>query len=94
MSGTVRAAELSTRAARVDGVLAVNRLDLFLKGKKGWRRLSEKEDIILKHYQLPELVGVRVETGSGSPELPDGIGSMEGRPAATTRGVPVPVIPA
>ncbi|MFA7618129.1 MAG: putative baseplate assembly protein [Thiohalomonadaceae bacterium] len=93
MGGGVRANELATRVARVEGVLAVNKLALFVKGKKGWRRLAENEEIALKHYQLPELLGVRVETGVGTPALPDGIGTLEGQPATSVRGVPVPVIP-
>lgn len=94
MGGEVRMNELITQAARVDGVLAVNTLCLFSKGKKGWRRLKDKEVIRLKDYQLPELLGVRVESGSGTPPLPDGIGSLEGQPSsAASQGVPVPVIP-
>ena len=94
MGGEVRVNELITQAARVDGVLAVNTLSLFHKTKKGWRRLKDNEVIRLKEYQLPELAGVRVESGSGTPVLPDGIGSLEGQsPTTTSRGVPVPVIP-
>ncbi len=60
-----------------------------------WRRLGDNEEIPLLHYQLPELLGVRVEAGSGSdlPALPDGIGPLEGQPDRPQRGVPVPVIP-
>ena len=89
----VRANELITQVARVDGVLAVNRLALFVKGAKGWRRLGESEEVSLKSYQLPELFGVRVESGSGNPGLPGGIGAQEGQPSAESRAVPVPVIP-
>ena len=78
----------------MDGVLAVNALSLFLKTKKGWRRLKDNEVIRLKEYQLPELAGVRVESGSGTPVLPDGIGPLEGQSLTpASRGVPVPVIP-
>jgi hypothetical protein len=94
MGGEVRGNELITQAARVEGVLAVNTLSLFKKTQKGWRRLKDNEVISLKEYQLPELAGVRVESGSGTPVLPDGIGSLEGQtPTTTSRGVPVPVIP-
>ena len=89
----VRANELITQVARVDGVLAVNRLALFVKGAKGWRRLGESEEVSLKSYQLPELFGVRVESGSGNPGLPGGIGAQEGQLSAESRAVPVPVIP-
>jgi hypothetical protein len=92
MGGTVRASELMTQVARVDGVLAVNKLVLFAKGKGGWRRLGG--ELSLRHYQLPELLGVRVETGPGEPALPDGIGSIEGQSTRKpSRAVPVPVIP-
>lgn len=97
MGGAVRRNELITQTARVEGILAVNKFSLFVKGKKGWRRLPENEEISLKDYQLPELVGVRVEAGkgSGTPALPDGIGQLEGQPSSTGggRGVPVPVLP-
>ena len=79
--------------ARVDGVLAVNRLALFQKGDNGWRRLAESETLSLKPYQLPELVGVRVESGSGTPGLPGGIGALEGTATVTSLEVPVPIIP-
>lgn len=94
MGGAVRPNELTTQVARVDGVLAVSTLSLFSKGKKGWRRLKDDENLGLKDYQLPELLGVRVETGTGTPTLPDGIGPLEGQPGTgRVRGVPVPVIP-
>jgi hypothetical protein len=93
MGGEVRANELVTQVARVDGVLAVNSISLFTKTKKGWRRLKDNEAMSLKEYQLPELMGVLAESGAGTPALPDGIGSLEGQSPATNRGVPVPVIP-
>jgi hypothetical protein len=91
----VRVNELITQAARVDGVLAVNAMSLFQRTDKGWRRVGDQEQIELKKYQLPELVGIKVASGSGTPQLPDGIGPMEGQPPDTDepRGVPVPVIP-
>lgn len=89
----VRTNELITQVARVDGVLAVNRLALFVKGAKGWRRLGVSEEVSLKPYQLPELTGVRVESGSGNPGLPAGIGPQEGQPTLASHAVPVPVIP-
>jgi hypothetical protein len=89
----VRANELATQVARVDGVLAVNRLALFLKTTKGWRRLGDNEQAVLKSYQLPELLGVRAEIGTGTPALPDGVGLLEGQTAPSSTGVAVPVIP-
>lgn len=93
MGTAVRANELATQVARVDGVLAVNALALFARTKKGWRRLKDGEMLNLIHYQLPELLGVRVESGSGTPGLPDGIGPLEGQAGGGGRSVPVPVIP-
>jgi len=93
MGRAVRANELLTQAARVPGVLAVDKVSLFAKGPKGWRRLPEDQALSLEQYQLPELMGVQAEVGTGAPGLPDGIGPMEGQPQPPTRGVPVPVIP-
>lgn len=93
LGGNVRANELMTQVARVAGVKAVNALSLFRRGDKGWRRLNENEFIGLEKYQLPELLGVRAETGSGTPALPDGIGPLEGQASRDSTGVPVPVIP-
>jgi predicted phage baseplate assembly protein len=92
---TVRGNELMTQVARVSGILAVNGLGLFRRGRKGWQRIPENKEIKLELYQLPELVGVRVETGRGTPKLPDGIGAMAGQEQTTDgrRDVPVPVIP-
>ncbi len=89
----VRVNELITQAARVEGILAINGLALFEKGVKGWRRLRGKEVIELKAYQLPELMGVRVESGSGAPALPGGIGPLEGQAPDSSRSIAVPVIP-
>jgi hypothetical protein len=89
----VRVNELMTQAARVDGVLAVNAMSLFQRNARGWRRLPTNKEIRLKKYQLPELMGIRVASGSGTPQLPDGIGPMEGQPPDTRLGVPVPVVP-
>lgn len=90
---SVRANELFTQASRVDGVQAINALALFSKGAKGWRRLHSKEAVKLEPYQLPELIGVRVESGNGTPALPDGIGTLEGQPSQDSRNIAVPVIP-
>ena len=91
-NNTVRANELTTLIARVAGVREVTTISLFQRSKKGWRRLQDNEAISLEKYQLPELLGVRVETGTGLPELPEGIGLMEGQSPASSRGIPVPVI--
>lgn len=93
LGGTVRLNELLTQVARVDGVQAVNAMALFQRNAKGWRRLGANEEITLTEYQLPELLGVRVESGTGTPLLPDGIGHLEGQKPDTSRGVAVPAIP-
>ncbi len=93
MGREVRENELITQVARVDGVLAVNGLDLFAKGKKGWRRLPASTPFALKAYQLPELVGLRVESGTTTPQPPEELGALEGQPTTAGRGVPVPVLP-
>ncbi len=93
MGGTVRVNELITQVARVDGVQAVNAMAMFQRGSKGWRRLRSDEELTLKSYQLPELLGVHVGSGSGTPAFPDGIGPLEGKGPERHLGVPVPVIP-
>mgnify|MGYP001259588507 CR=1 FL=1 len=94
LAAEVRSNELMTQVARVEGVLAVNGLSLFDKQKKGWRRLKANQSLTLKDYQLPELLAVRVETGSGTPALPEGLGSADGESSSDqVRGVAVPVIP-
>jgi hypothetical protein len=94
--GSVRIAELVTQIARVEGVRAVNAVSLYQRVLTGWRRLGSNGEITLLKYQLPELVGIRVQSGksSGAVALPDGIGPLEGQtPDSSRRGVPVPVIP-
>ncbi len=95
MGETVRINEILTQAARVDGVQSVNKGALFLQKSKGWYRLTQTEEPDLTIYQLPELMGVRVEIGSAkdTPQLPQGIGPLAGSPPESTDGVAVPVIP-
>jgi hypothetical protein len=98
LGGAVAANELLTQVARVQGVRAVNRLSLFaLKSPATWRRLAPGEDLQLRSYQLPELLGVSAATGSGAPGLPDGVGYLDGTgpdgDGTDGRAVPAPVIP-
>jgi hypothetical protein len=95
MGETVRVNELLTQAARAEGVQSVNGASLFLKTSKGWRRLPQTEELDLTLYQLPELMGVRVEVGSAkdTPQLPQGIGPLVGSPPEPANGIAVPVIP-
>ena len=97
LGGEVRRNEILTQVARVEGVRAVNGLSLFLRESAGWRRLKADEAIELRRYQLPELLGVSVTTGTGEPELPGGVGSLIGGTGAgeteTDRPVPTPVLP-
>jgi hypothetical protein len=55
--------------------------------------LGQDEAIDLKKYQLPELLGVSVGTGTGEPDFPSGIGLLAGEGASTGRNVPTPLIP-
>ncbi|WP_150048151.1 MULTISPECIES: putative baseplate assembly protein [Methylomonas] len=89
----VRQADLLPQVARVAGVQAIHAVALFQKNSNGWRRLNANQAVELAKYQLPELMGVRVETGPGTPGLPEGIGPLEGQSPATGLGVAVPVIP-
>ena len=103
MGEAVRVNELLTQAARVAGVQAVNAVALFERSLKSgakssekvWRRLPQTEQLDLKTYQLPELMGVRVEIGKpgDTPKLPQGIGPLEGSPSDSRDGIAVPVIP-
>lgn len=95
----VRANELLTQAARVEGVQSVNAVALFeltsRDGKPLWRRLPEAEALDLTGYQLPELMGVRAGIGGAgdTPPLPGGIGPLQGAPGDRGDGIAVPVIP-
>ncbi len=89
MGNAVRASELRTQVARVQGVRDVRPISLFQKGDSGWRRLKPEESIDLNRYQLPELLGVSVGTGNGEPAFPGGIEAVPGGGG----DVPAPVIP-
>jgi hypothetical protein len=54
-----------------------------------WQRLGRDQSLNLKKYQLPELLGVSVGTGTGEPDLPGGLEPLTN----TGRGVPTSVIP-
>lgn len=92
MGGTVRTNELMTQAARVPGVLSVNDIRLFRSEGRTWKSMGPNEELLLKMYQLPELVGVLVESGAGVPKLPSGLASDDAE-GNKSRAVPVPVIP-
>jgi hypothetical protein len=95
MGEAVRVNEILTQAARVEGVLSVNGVSLFLQTSSGWRRLPETEELDLTLYQLPELMGVRAEVGTAgdTPQLPQAIGPLAGSPPESADGIAVPVIP-
>jgi len=101
MGVAVRDSELGTQVARVAGVRAIIDLDIFSQRSDGsWRRHRENEPLTLTKYQLPELLGVSVTTGTGQPEFPGGIdtdygsgGSDGSGSPGTGIGVPAPVIP-
>jgi len=92
LGAAVTANELMTQAARVPGVRAVKALSLFArKGDGAWVRLDATQSLVLKPYQLPELLGVSVGSGNGEPEFPGGIEA--GSTSGSGRVVPAPVIP-
>ena len=94
MGRAVSARELITVAARVSGIRSVNSFALFAKSGNNWRRLSEDSDVLLNAYQFPELMGISVQSGSGEPSFPEGIGRLEGQPdEPSRRGIPAPLIP-
>jgi len=102
MGVNVRANELQTQVARVPGVRSVTAISIFAKqlvnsgqGSKqkkstaAWLSLNKNQSLELTAYQLPELLGVSVGTGSGEPSFPRGIKVDDDG----SRGVPAPVIP-
>jgi hypothetical protein len=93
----VRAAEAGVQVARVPGVRAVNKLVLFARGPSEagpnagpWRAVAGGE-LILQDYQVPDLLGVQVRSGSADPTLPAGLGELPA--GGDDNGVPAPVIP-
>ncbi|MBK1888288.1 MULTISPECIES: baseplate J/gp47 family protein [Marinobacter] len=95
MGRAVSANELATQVARVNGVQSWHGLALYTRPdeKAPWQPLDEGEQLALSDYQLPELLGVRIESGAGSLKLPDGIGPASGEQAVSVQGIAVPVIP-
>ncbi|NMT64988.1 putative baseplate assembly protein [Marinobacter orientalis] len=91
----VSANELATQVARVSGVQSWYGLALFTRPdeKTPWQPLADGEQLSLQDYQLPELLGVRIESGPGSLPLPDGIGPASGEQPERGTGIAVPVIP-
>ncbi|WP_295886901.1 putative baseplate assembly protein [uncultured Thiohalocapsa sp.] len=97
LGGDVRAAEAGVQVARVPGVRAVNKLVLFARGPSEagpnagpWRAVAGGE-LILQDYQVPDLLGVQVRSGSADPTLPAGLGELPA--GGDDNGVPAPVIP-
>jgi hypothetical protein len=88
---SVSANELQTQVARVTGIRAVKAFSLFQKNDDGWQRLPDSTEIELTLYQLPELLGVSVGTGSGEAPVPSIVASDSG--SFSSNGVPAPVIP-
>lgn len=89
MGEDVRAAELVTQVARVEGVRAVNGLALFRRQDAAWVRMAPEAALELAPYQLPELMALEVGAGGGEPGPPD----EGGRPPPDRPIVPAPVIP-
>jgi hypothetical protein len=88
---SVSANELQTQVARVTGIRAVKAFSLFQKNDDGWQRLPDSTEIELTLYQLPELLGVSVGTGSGEAPVPSIVASDSG--SFSSNCVPAPVIP-
>lgn len=95
MGRAVSANELATQVARVNGVQSWHGLALYSRPdeKAPWQQLEPGAQLTLLDYQLPELLGVRIESGAGSLKLPDGIGPVSGEQPESGRGIAVPVIP-
>lgn len=95
MGRAVSANELATQVARVNGVQSWHGLALYSRPdeKAPWQQLEPGAQLTLRDYQLPELLGVRIESGAGSLKLPDGIGPVSGEQPESGRGIAVPVIP-
>jgi hypothetical protein len=95
MGRRVSANEMATQVARVSGVQSWHGLALFTRPdqKTPWQRLGEGEQVTILDYQLPELLGVRIESGAGPLKLPDGIGPVSGEQPEPSPGIAVPVIP-
>lgn len=86
----VVADELRTRVARVPGVLTAGEVALFIPTSNGgWSTLPSGTSFTLLDYQLPELVGVSAQRGSGTPTLPTSLRHPEDAPHL----VAAPVIP-
>ena len=95
MGRSVSANELATQVARVSGVKSWHGLALFTRpeDKAPWGPLADGESLKLLDFQLPELLGVRIESGPGPLILPDGIGPGSGEQPEPASGIAVPVIP-
>jgi predicted phage baseplate assembly protein len=87
----VRDRELEVVVARVEGVSTVPGINIFRREDDAWSRIERAQvcdsiELVLKPWQLPELLGVVVST--------DGIPSDEMRSVVTvTGGTAVPIIP-
>lgn len=94
MGLAVRTNELMTRVARVEGVQAVNAMSLFRRDQNLWHRLGQNQSVELEPYQLPELMGISVGSGTAQADFPGGIGPLAGEEGGGSWGnVPAPVIP-
>ena len=82
--------ELTTVAARVDGVLAVGQLRLFYQLRSGdW---AEEQKLVLAPYQLPEVMTVEAQQGEAIPDTPAVVDTAPSS-GPENDSVPVPVIP-
>jgi hypothetical protein len=92
LGGTVDPEEIETQVARVAGVRSVGAIAFFVPAGSSFSRLAAGATLTLEDYQLPDLVGVSAQTGTGTPSLPPGITSGTDSGGAGG-GVSVPVVP-
>lgn len=93
MGNPVKANEAAIDVARVDGVKAVNGLNIFSLENEHWKAIPFVNGLTLEDYQLPELVGIRVIVGTSADQaiLPEGLLNYSSTDSAS--GISVPVIP-
>jgi predicted phage baseplate assembly protein len=89
----VRANEAAIEVARVQGVKAVNGLNIFSADNEQWKPVTLGQGLVLSDYQLPEMVGIRVVVGTSADQaiLPEGLKDYFTKDSAS--GISIPVIP-
>jgi hypothetical protein len=92
--------ELAVEVARVAGVSEVNGLNLFKRVRKGakrsWKAIGDarngrEQNMALREWQLPELLGVVAVVGNDAPISVDSLLGLGDNPFADPKAVAVPV---